>query len=115
MRTIVAGCRNITNYETVEAAIAASGFSSQITTIISGGECGVDSCGEWYATKNKIPLEIHQAEWDVHGRYAGPKRNKAMAKIADALIAVWDGESRGTANMINEAQLKGLKVYVHML
>jgi hypothetical protein len=35
-----------------------------------------------------------------------------MAKYADALIAVWDGKSRGTKNMIDEAKKLGLKVYV---
>lgn len=36
-----------------------------------------------------------------------------MADYADALIAIWDGESRGTANMIEEAEKRGLKVFVY--
>ena len=39
-------------------------------------------------------------------------RNAEMAKVADALIAFWDGKSRGTAHMINFAKRKGLDVYV---
>jgi hypothetical protein len=35
-----------------------------------------------------------------------------MAEYADALIAIWDGESRGTKNMIEEATKRGLRVYV---
>jgi dissimilatory sulfite reductase (desulfoviridin) alpha/beta subunit len=35
-----------------------------------------------------------------------------MAENADALIAVWDGESRGTKMMIDIAKKKGLKVFV---
>ena len=30
-----------------------------------------------------------------------------MAERADALIAMWDGKSRGTLNMINEAREHG--------
>jgi hypothetical protein len=36
-----------------------------------------------------------------------------MAGMADALIAVWDGKSRGTKNMIETAQSMGLKLHVH--
>jgi hypothetical protein len=36
-----------------------------------------------------------------------------MASMADALIAVWDGKSRGTKNMIETAEKMGLRVYVH--
>jgi hypothetical protein len=35
-----------------------------------------------------------------------------MAEYADALIAFWDGESTGTANMIEEAEKRNLKVIV---
>jgi len=37
-----------------------------------------------------------------------------MAERADALIAFWDGESRGTSNMIEEAKSKGLAVRVKL-
>lgn len=39
-------------------------------------------------------------------------RNREMAANADALIAFWDGKSRGTKNMIEEAQKRGLKVSI---
>ena len=35
-----------------------------------------------------------------------------MARYADALLAYWDGESRGTKNMIELAKGNGLKVGV---
>ena len=35
-----------------------------------------------------------------------------MAIAADALIAFWNGKSRGTQNMIQLAKQKGLKVKV---
>jgi len=31
------------------------------------------------------------------------------------LIAVWDGESRGTKNMIDYATKKGLKIHIHII
>lgn len=72
------------------------------TEIISGGATGIDSCGEQYAKECKILLALFPAEWNTHGKAAGPIRNKKMADYADYLVAFWDGKSKGTKNMINE-------------
>lgn len=57
-------------------------------------------------------LKIFPADWDKYGRRAGPIRNREMAEYADALLAYWDGKSRGTKNMIEEARARGLKVSI---
>ena len=44
---------------------------------------------------------------------AGKIRNQAMADAADALVALWDGNSGGTADMIRRARAAGLKVFVY--
>ena len=44
--------------------------------------------------------------------YAGPIKNEEMAEVSDALIAFWDGKSRGTKSMIEIARRKGLQVAV---
>lgn len=36
-----------------------------------------------------------------------------MANYAEALIAIWDGQSKGTKMMIDIANKKGLKVYIY--
>ena len=101
MRTIIAGGRNIDVYQLVIDAVEESQF--QITTVISGG-----------ARERNIPLEIFNADWNTHGRAAGHIRNRQMADNADALIAVWDGKSKGTRNMIETAKKLGLKVHVKL-
>lgn len=111
MRTIIAGSRQIWSIPLVEDAIKASGFD--ITEVISGGCRGVDEIGEAYADSKGIPCRVFPADWNKHGRAAGPIRNAQMAEYAQALIAVWDGVSRGTLNMIREARKRGLKVYIH--
>ena len=52
------------------------------------------------------------ANWDTFGKAAGYIRNEEMAQIGDALIAVWDGKSKGTRNMISIAKRHGIKVHV---
>lgn len=114
MRTIIAGSRGITDPVEVERAVANCGWTP--TTIISGGARGVDRLGEHYAELNGLKLEIYEADWNKYGRYkAGHIRNIEMAKVADALIAVWDGISGGTGHMIDTARRFNLKVYVHLV
>lgn len=84
----------------------------EITEVVSGGCRGVDWLGEEVAQARGIPLEICRAEWGRHGRAAGPIRNQKMADYADALVAVWDCKSKGTADMIRRAHKSGLRVFV---
>lgn len=111
MRVIIAGSRDIKDYQELLDAIVDSGF--EITTVISGGARGVDRMGEVFAKNNSIPLEIYPADWNTYGKSAGHRRNADMANVADALIALWDGTSRGTKSMIEIANKKGLHVHIH--
>ncbi len=55
----------------------------------------------------KLPVKEFPADWDQHGNAAGPIRNAQMADYADALLLIYDGESRGSLNMRKQmAQLK---------
>jgi predicted Rossmann fold nucleotide-binding protein DprA/Smf involved in DNA uptake len=110
MKTIIAGGRTITDYSLVLSAIGESNFT--ITEIVSGMAPGVDTLAVQYAEENNLPLAEFHADWNQYKKAAGPIRNREMANYADALIAIWDGESRGTKNMIEEATKRGLQVYV---
>lgn len=111
MKTIIAGGRTLTDSKPVVEAIRASGFV--ITEVISGGAPGADHYGELWAALYAVPLRVFPADWKAHGKAAGPIRNRQMAQEADALIAIWDGRSKGTANMIRTALSLGLRVYIH--
>ena len=113
MKTIIAGSRDITSYSEVEKACFDAPW--KITEVISGGARGVDSLGERYAKEHAIPLVIFPADWDNQGNVAGIIRNNRMAKYAEALIAIWDGKSKGTENMISEAGKVGLKIHIRKL
>lgn len=110
MRVIIAGGRNITDPQSVIDAVVASGF--EVTEVVSGGAPGVDANGEAWARARGLPVRVFPADWDAHGNAAGPIRNRQMADYAEALIAIHDGESRGTADMIRSAETAGLKVFV---
>ena len=110
MRVIIAGSRDDIIYSDIVEAIKESGFD--ISVVISGDARGADRFGERYAKENGIEVEKYPADWDKYGKSAGYIRNSQMADIADALIAVWNGTSKGTEHMINIARKKGLLVFV---
>lgn len=110
MKTIIAGSRHITDPTPVRKAIEASKF--EITEVVSGMAAGVDTIGVRLATQSDIPVAKFPPDWRKFGKRAGPIRNQQMADYADALIAVWDGRSRGTRDMIGKARRGGLRVFV---
>lgn len=111
MKVIIAGSRNITSFAVVEAAIKQSGF--EITEVVSGRCRGVDLLGEDWAKRNGIPVKPFPADWDKHGKSAGPIRNMQMAEYAEALIAIPKAHSKGTKDMIRRAEAWRLKIYIH--
>jgi hypothetical protein len=128
MRTIIAGSRDITDYDIIKQAVLGSGF--EITEVVSGCARGVDQMGERWANEHGVPIAKFPANWndiDIPGAVAktnkygkkynavaGHWRNAKMAKHADALIAIWDGKSRGTKNMIDLARKRGLQIFIDL-
>lgn len=115
MRVIIAGCRHVRGDKAdalVRDAIANSGWDREISEVIHGAAFGIDSAAQ-RVCNGRWPVTPVPADWNAHGKSAGPIRNRKMAGMADALIAVWDGKSRGTKNMIETAEKMGLRVHVH--
>ena len=124
MKVIIAGSRTLNNQAYVEEAVGTA-FNSWITKdqdnwkyyigpeIVSGGAQGVDFLAELYAKNHSLKFTEFPADWDNLGKRAGFIRNAEMAAYADALIAIWDGKSRGTLHMINTMVEAGKPVYVY--
>lgn len=104
MKTIIAGSRGFTDLDTLIMMMEKlEKFPNfwKITEVVSGCAKGADTLGEDYADLESIPKAKFPADWKTHGKKAGYLRNSQMAEYADAAICFWDGESRGTAHMIN--------------
>jgi len=113
VKTIIAGSRAFTDYETLCHAMRAAGVT--VTEVVSGGSSGVDALGERWATEQGLPVKRFPAQWEKYGRAAGPKRNQQMAAYGEALIALWEGGGRSTSKIIREARKRGLRVYVRRI
>ena len=79
--------------------------------IITGGAKGIDACAEAYAIQANIPYEalrpIHRARW---GAIAN---NGRLAQEGDILLAITDGVSNGTADMITRMRRLGKPTFVY--
>jgi predicted Rossmann fold nucleotide-binding protein DprA/Smf involved in DNA uptake len=115
LSVVVAGSRSIDDYELVAATIKGQFNSFRDLEIVHGGAKGVDSCASRFAEEYDIKEVVVEANWDEHGKAAGPRRNSKMAEYGDVLIVVWDGESNGTRNMIRQALDRGLDVHVRQV
>lgn len=112
MKVIIAGTRSVKDYGLVVQAVQRSGYD--ITEVVSGCATGVDWLGEQWARANGIPVKEMPADWNTYGKSAGPQRNRAMAEYADAAVIIWDGESRGTRNMIENMVRRKKPYYIGM-
>jgi hypothetical protein len=116
MRVIVAGSRDFFKWILLCEKLGKilKNIPQEEIVIISGGANGADKLGEKYASLMGYRCEVYKADWDKYKGRAGILRNRDMSEEADALIAFWDGQSRGTKDMIEVAKAKGLKVRVIM-
>lgn len=114
-KVIIAGCRDFNDYAILKDKCEfylQNKMRTHNVIVVSGHASGADSLGEKFAQEHNLQCELHPADWERHGKAAGPIRNKEMADVSDALIAFWDGNSRGTKSMIDLAQRKGLQVAI---
>ena len=116
MKVVVSGSRGINNYDYVRNAFIFSGiwkrFKSNLTILHGACKNSPDIQAGKFAKNNALKCEEYPADWDVHGKRAGMLRNIEMGKQADALVAIWDGISKGTKQMIDWCDNRGLYCYV---
>ncbi len=109
MLLAIVGSRAYPNREAVER------FVEQLpkgTTVVSGGAKGADSWGVEAARLAGLAALVIEADWDKHGRSAGPIRNLEIVQRYDEVAAFWDGSSRGTLNTVALAVRENIPVHV---
>lgn len=111
MRVIVCGGRNYRDRAAVFAALDRLHAERVIDIVMQGAAKGADELAHEWAAERDIPCVSYKAEWDLYGNRAGPLRNQKMLDIGmpDGVVAFpgW----RGTADMVERAEVAGLKVW----
>lgn len=110
MKVIVAGGRDFSNYDLMCQKLD-NIFSRLAEVVIVCGEAkGADSLGRRYAEEHGYKILSYPADWAKYGKSAGFKRNIEMSKVSDALVAFWDGKSKGTKHMIDLMKNKPTRI-----
>lgn len=114
-KVIIAGGRDFVDYNLLREKVNNILIDKRLThkiVIVSGCARGADTLGMRYASENIFDVDEYPADWDKYGKKAGYMRNVEMAENADALIAFWDGKSKGTKHMIDIATERKLPIRV---
>ncbi len=81
--------------------------SNDVTEIVSGGAKGADFCAKEFAISHKIKFTEFLPDYKRYGRAAPLYRNSEIIEYSDAVLAFWDGISKGTRYVIEECQKNG--------
>jgi hypothetical protein len=110
MIILVCGSRHYTNYTLIHQTI--SQFDAP--TIINGGATGADHLSSIAARELGFTVRTYLADWNAHGKAAGPIRNTQMldSEAIDLVLAFSDDYSKspGTNNMIRQAKSRSIEV-----
>lgn len=99
MKLLIAGSRKITEFD------LSPYVSDDVDLIISGGADGVDRLAEKYADVKRISKLVLRPQYGRYGkRYAPLKRNEEMVELADEVLVIWDGESKGSKYTVEYAK-----------
>jgi uncharacterized protein YeaO (DUF488 family) len=110
MRVLICGDRNWIKKETIRKRLESLPWNS---IIIHGDARGADKIAGSVAEEMGLRVEKYPAEWQKHGRSAGPRRNIQMLSEGkpDLVIAFHTdiSASKGTKHMLKISQKAGVK------
>ena len=98
MKLLIVGSRSITDFD------LSSYVPADVDTIISGGAEGIDGLAERYADLHRLSKYILRPQYNLYGRAAPLKRNEQMVIMADAVLVIWDGCSKGAQYTLKYAR-----------
>jgi hypothetical protein len=112
MRVLVCGGRDFRDRDWLYAVLTKIHTAQGIDTIIHGGARGADTLAGMFAKDFGFNIQIYPADWKRHGRSAGPIRNNTMLIEGKPNLVVAFPGGHGTANMIKQAQVVGVRTMV---
>ena len=101
MKLLIVGSRSIKEFD------LSPYVADDIDTVISGGAEGIDVLAEQYADQHRLSKCVIRPRYARYGRCAPLRRNEEMVDMADAVLIIWDGRSRGAQYTAQYAQKAG--------
>lgn len=111
MRVLVCGGRDYADRAKLNEVLDEIGSTVKWDIFIIEGEAsGADTLAREWAKSRGMGLGRYPADWNKHGKAAGPIRNKQMLDEGEPDLVVAFPGGRGTANMIEQAERAGVPV-----
>ena len=108
---VVTGGRDYADQARVAWALDGLVTHYGISILHAGDAKGADTLALRWADAHGVPKKKHEADWDTHGRAAGPIRNRAMLREATPdLVVAFPGGS-GTKDCVSAAKGFGFRVW----
>ncbi len=99
---LVCGGREFCFRRVVYASL--DGLIPRPTEIIHGGAWGADQLADDWAAFREVPRRTFLADWETHGKKAGPMRNQRMLDEGRPNLVIAFPGARGTADMVRRAK-----------
>lgn len=111
-KILVCGGRDFSDLKHMFSVLDYIHAKYKITCVVNGGAPGADSLACAWATRNNVAESVHRADWDMHGKRAGPIRNQLMLELHPDIVAViaFPGGA-GTKDMTDRARAAGFPVF----
>lgn len=114
-RVLVCGGRDYDNRErlrrTLDAALEGARVAGKVVVIIHGNARGADLLADQYAREKSLRVLSFPADWNLHGKRAGPIRNIKMLTESQPHVIIAFKGGNGTAHMVRIGKEAGVPVY----
>jgi hypothetical protein len=111
---IVCGGRDYIDDRNMRNVLSRLVVELEIDCIVTGDARGADMIAHELALEAEMLAPIEPADWERHGKAAGPKRNQLMLDKYPVSIVIAFPGGRGTADMVRRAVAAGLALVVQV-
>ncbi|MDX1803139.1 MAG: DUF2493 domain-containing protein [Alcanivorax sp.] len=111
MRILVCGGRDFHDLPLLHQTLETLRRRGLLTLLIHGDANGTDRLASRWAHDQGVDQVCYPANWQAHGRAAGPLRNQRMLQHGKPQAVVAFPGGRGTAHMIGLAERASVPVW----
>lgn len=107
---LICGGRNFVDAEIFNSAMGdLIRFKGCPDIVVHGAARGADTLADEWGKRMALTVERVPADWNKHGKSAGPIRNAEMLSYDPHFVVAFPG-GRGTADMVRRARAAGIDV-----
>jgi hypothetical protein len=110
MKALICGGRKFNDMKLASSTLDRLRTELGFTNIIQGGATGADTIAMLWANSRGVPNVTYPAQWNIHGKKAGPMRNTQMLEEGKPDVVIAFPGDKGTRDMVSKAEAAGVKV-----